>query len=92
MPAESGLTITAVGDVFLERPDPGTAFQHVRKIFAHADGCALNADPGLAAFPTFTACRLAGVTMVSLREIALEQGKAVRSDAEVHDAVAAALC
>jgi lipoyl(octanoyl) transferase len=55
-------------------------------------GFALNVDPDMAAFHAFTACRLADVTMVSLREIALEQGKPVPSDAEVRDAVAAALC
>lgn len=31
--AESGLDILAVGDVFLDRPDPRNAFTHVRDIF-----------------------------------------------------------
>jgi lipoyl(octanoyl) transferase len=46
----------------------------------------------MTAFHQFTACRLQDVTMVSLAELAAEQGRPVPSDAEVRDAVAAALC
>jgi len=54
-------------------------------------GFALNVDPDMSAFHRFTACGLADVTMVSLAELAVEQGRGTPSDAEVRDAVFAAL-
>lgn len=54
-------------------------------------GFALNIDPDMTAFERCTACGLADVTMVSLRQLAAEQGVATPTDAEVRDAVAAAL-
>ncbi|WP_246281835.1 lipoyl(octanoyl) transferase LipB [Fodinicola acaciae] len=55
-------------------------------------GFAINVDPDMTAFHQFAACRLHDVTMVSLAELAAEQGRPVPSDADVRDAVAAALC
>ncbi|GAB2959814.1 hypothetical protein GCM10017788_77570 [Amycolatopsis acidiphila] len=37
MAARNGLTITAVGDVFLDRDQPGSAFDHVSDLFHDAD-------------------------------------------------------
>jgi len=37
MAARPGLTIAAVGDVFLERDEPESAFDHVREVFRGAD-------------------------------------------------------
>ena len=54
-------------------------------------GFALNVDPDMTAFHRFTACGLADVTMVSLAELAAEQRRGTPSDAEVRDAVFAAL-
>jgi lipoyl(octanoyl) transferase len=54
-------------------------------------GFALNVDPDMSAFHRFTACGLADVTMVSLAELAAEQRRETPSDAEVRDAVFAAL-
>jgi lipoyl(octanoyl) transferase len=54
-------------------------------------GFALNVDPDMSAFRRFTACRLDDVTMVSLAELAAERGRPAPPDAEVRDAVAAAL-
>ncbi len=55
-------------------------------------GFALNVVPDMTAFHHFTACGLVDVTMTSLAELAAEQGRATPTDAEVRDAVAAALC
>src|SRR5689334_19349229 len=54
-------------------------------------GFALNVDPDLSVFDRFTACRLPGVTMTSLRQLAAEAGREVPTDAAVRDAVATAL-
>lgn len=54
-------------------------------------GFALNVDPDMSAFRHFVACGLADVTMVSLAELAAERGRGTPSDAEVRDAVFAAL-
>jgi lipoyl(octanoyl) transferase len=54
-------------------------------------GFALNVDPDLTVFDRFTACRLPGVAMTSLRELATEAGRATPTDAAIRDAVAAAL-
>jgi lipoyl(octanoyl) transferase len=54
-------------------------------------GFALNVDPDLGVYERFTACRLPGVTMTSLRRIAEERGTAVPPDAAVRGAIAAAL-
>ena len=54
-------------------------------------GFALDVDPDMTAFHRFTACGLADVTMVSLAELAAEQRRGTPSDAEVRDAVFAAL-
>ncbi|MEV4535243.1 lipoyl(octanoyl) transferase LipB [Asanoa sp. NPDC049518] len=51
-------------------------------------GFALNIDPDLTVFDRFTACRLDGVRMTSLREIAETQGRALPSEATIRDAVA----
>jgi lipoate-protein ligase B len=55
-------------------------------------GFAINVDPDMTAFHQFTACRLQDVTMVSLAELAAEQGRPAPTDADVRDAVEAALC
>jgi lipoyl(octanoyl) transferase len=54
-------------------------------------GFALNVDPDMTAFDRFTVCGLHDVTMVSLRQLAEEQGIAPPADAEVREAVAAEL-
>jgi lipoyl(octanoyl) transferase len=54
-------------------------------------GFALNVDPDMTAFDRFTVCGLHDVTMVSLRQLAEEQGIAPPTDAEVREAVAAEL-
>ncbi|MGW0662363.1 lipoyl(octanoyl) transferase LipB [Streptodolium elevatio] len=54
-------------------------------------GFALNVSMDLSPFTTFTACSLPGVTMTSIAELAGEAGRAVPSEAEVRDAVWAAL-
>jgi lipoate-protein ligase B len=54
-------------------------------------GFALNVDPDMSAFQRFTACRLEDVTMVSLAQLAAERDRPAPLDAEVRDAVAAAL-
>jgi poly-gamma-glutamate synthesis protein (capsule biosynthesis protein) len=46
--ARSGLTITAVGDVFLDRDEPETAFDHVRDLFGQADVAFANLEGGYA--------------------------------------------
>ncbi|MGC0415706.1 lipoyl(octanoyl) transferase LipB [Embleya sp. AB8] len=54
-------------------------------------GFALNIDPDLTAFSTFTACALPDTTMTSLAEPAAEAGRPTPTEAEVRDAVAEAL-
>lgn len=54
-------------------------------------GFALNVDPDMTAFDRFTVCGLHDVTMVSLRQLAEEQGIPQPTDAEVREAVAAEL-
>ncbi|MEV6350587.1 lipoyl(octanoyl) transferase LipB [Actinoplanes sp. NPDC051851] len=54
-------------------------------------GFALNIDPDLTAFTRFTACRLEGVTMTSLRRIAEAGGLPLPTEEAVRDAVAAHL-
>ena len=54
-------------------------------------GFALNVDPDMTAFERFTVCGLHDVTMVSLRQLAAEQGIPAPTDAEVRDAVGAEL-
>jgi lipoyl(octanoyl) transferase len=54
-------------------------------------GFALNVDPDMTAFDRFTVCGLHDVTMVSLRQLAEEQGIAPPTDAAVREAVAAEL-
>lgn len=54
-------------------------------------GFAVNVDPDMAAFRRFVVCGLADVTMVSLAELAGEQGVPAPTEAEVRDAVARAL-
>jgi len=54
-------------------------------------GFALNVDPDMAAFHHFTVCGLADVTMVSLAQLAAEQGRGTPTDAEVRDAVVESL-
>ncbi|WP_439677757.1 lipoyl(octanoyl) transferase LipB [Embleya sp. MST-111070] len=54
-------------------------------------GFALNIDPDLSAFTTFTACALPDTTMTSLAELAAEAGRPVPTEAAVRDAVADAL-
>ncbi|GAA2777151.1 lipoyl(octanoyl) transferase LipB [Saccharopolyspora taberi] len=54
-------------------------------------GFALNIDPDMTAFQQFTACALQDVSMTSLRELADEQGIPTPGEAEVRDAVSAAL-
>jgi lipoyl(octanoyl) transferase len=54
-------------------------------------GFALNIDPDMTAFDHFTVCGLQDVTMTSLRRICAARGVPVPAEAEVRDAVAAAL-
>jgi len=54
-------------------------------------GFALNVDPDLDVYDRFTACRLEGVTMSSLRRIADERGQKLPGDEEIRDAIAARL-
>jgi lipoyl(octanoyl) transferase len=54
-------------------------------------GFALNVDTDLAVFDRFVACSLDDVEMTSLRQLAGERGVRPPADAEVRDAVAAAL-
>ena len=54
-------------------------------------GFALNIDPDMSAFDSFTACGLQEVTMTSLRRMANAAGRPTPSDAEVRDAIAASL-
>ncbi|MFI6585802.1 lipoyl(octanoyl) transferase LipB [Embleya sp. NPDC050493] len=54
-------------------------------------GFALNIDPDLSAFTTFTACALPDTTMTSLAELAAEAGRATPTESAVRDAVAGAL-
>jgi lipoyl(octanoyl) transferase len=54
-------------------------------------GFALNVDPDLSVFDRFTACRLEGVTMTSLRRLAAERGRNLPDDMEIRDAIAARL-
>lgn len=54
-------------------------------------GFSINVDPDMTVFHTFTSCGLHDVTMVSLAELAAEQGLAVPTDADVRDAVARSL-
>ncbi|WP_344612072.1 lipoyl(octanoyl) transferase LipB [Dactylosporangium salmoneum] len=54
-------------------------------------GFALNVDPDLGVFDRFTACRLPGVTMTSLRRMAEAAGVPVPAGADVRDAIAARL-
>ncbi|MGW5193090.1 lipoyl(octanoyl) transferase LipB [Kribbella sp. NPDC004138] len=54
-------------------------------------GFSINVDPDMTVFHTFTSCGLHDVTMVSLAELAAEQGLAAPSEADVRDAVAHSL-
>ena len=54
-------------------------------------GFSVNVDPDMTVFHEFTSCGLHDVTMVSLAELAAEQGKAAPTEADVRDAVANAL-
>jgi lipoyl(octanoyl) transferase len=54
-------------------------------------GFSINVDPAMDVFHTFTTCGLHDVTMVSLAELAAEQGRPAPTDAEVRDAVARSL-
>ncbi|WP_238846211.1 lipoyl(octanoyl) transferase LipB [Nocardia terpenica] len=54
-------------------------------------GFALNVNPDMRPFRDFTACGLPDVDMVSLAELADEQGRPVPTAADVRDAVADAL-
>ena len=54
-------------------------------------GFSINVDPDMTVFHRFTSCGLHDVTMVSLAELAAEQGLAVPTDADVRDAVARSL-
>jgi len=54
-------------------------------------GFALNVDPDMTAFERFTVCGLHDVTMVSLRQLAEEQGRPAPTDSEVREAVGAEL-
>jgi lipoyl(octanoyl) transferase len=51
-------------------------------------GFALNIDPDMAVFDSFTVCGLPDVAMTSVRRLAEEQGLPVPSQARVRDAVA----
>lgn len=54
-------------------------------------GFALNIDPDLNVYTTFTACALPGVRMTSLAELAAERGLPAPTHAEVRDTVARAV-
>jgi lipoyl(octanoyl) transferase len=54
-------------------------------------GFSINVDPDMTVFHTFTSCGLHDVTMVSLAELAAEQGVAAPTEADVRDAVAHSL-
>jgi lipoyl(octanoyl) transferase len=54
-------------------------------------GFALNVDPDLGVYDRFTACRLPGVTMSSLRRLADDRGRRLPADKEIRDAIAARL-
>jgi lipoyl(octanoyl) transferase len=54
-------------------------------------GFSINVDPDMTVFHTFTSCGLHHVTMVSLAELAAEQGTATPTEADVRDAVAHSL-
>ncbi|MGZ0149338.1 lipoyl(octanoyl) transferase LipB [Kribbella sp. WER1] len=54
-------------------------------------GFSVNVAPDMTVFHTFTSCGLHDVTMVSLAELAAEQGTAVPSETDVRDAVANSL-
>ena len=54
-------------------------------------GFSINVDPDMTVFHTFTSCGLHDVTMVSLAELAAEQGVATPTEADVRDAVAHSL-
>ena len=54
-------------------------------------GFSINVDPDMTVFHTFTSCGLHDVTMVSLAELAAEQGAATPTEADVRDAVAHSL-
>ncbi|TCC19607.1 lipoyl(octanoyl) transferase LipB [Kribbella speibonae] len=51
-------------------------------------GFSVNVNPDMTVFHTFTSCGLHDVTMVSLAELAAEQGLAAPTDADVRDAIA----
>lgn len=54
-------------------------------------GFALNIDPDLSVYTTFTSCALPGVRMTSLAELAAERGLATPTHTEVRDTVARAV-
>jgi lipoyl(octanoyl) transferase len=54
-------------------------------------GFALNIDPDLSVFDRFTACRLDGVEMTSLRRLAETQGRELPPEPIIRDALAAHL-
>jgi lipoyl(octanoyl) transferase len=54
-------------------------------------GFALNIDPDLTVFDRFTACRLDGVEMTSLRRLAEASGRPLPSEPIIRDALAARL-
>lgn len=54
-------------------------------------GFALNIDPDLGVYTTFTACALPGVRMTSLAELAAERGLPTPTHSEVRDAVVRAV-
>ncbi|MER6372515.1 lipoyl(octanoyl) transferase LipB [Streptomyces mirabilis] len=54
-------------------------------------GFALNVDPDLDVYTTFTACALPGVRMTSLAQLAAELGRPTPTEAQVRDAVADAV-
>ncbi|GGN09598.1 lipoate-protein ligase B [Actinoplanes campanulatus] len=54
-------------------------------------GFALNIDPDMSVYDTFTACGLRDVEMTSVRQLAAEQGVRMPSDAEIRNAVAGRL-
>jgi lipoyl(octanoyl) transferase len=54
-------------------------------------GFALNIDPDLTVFDRFTACRLDGVEMTSLRRLAEAEGRPLPPEPVIRDALAAAL-
>ncbi|HWD81086.1 MAG TPA: lipoyl(octanoyl) transferase LipB [Kribbella sp.] len=54
-------------------------------------GFSVNVDPDMTVFHTFTSCGLHDVTMVSLAELAAEQGKPTPTEIDVRDAIANSL-